>query len=470
MRPGTGYISRNSSRRRLLGNGVRTLKPQIILALGLMTSLFAEAILYALHIVDHQRADDEMLRMGGELRLLLQQVSMQAMSYKKNAPRDYDAYFRDTRLYYQDLLSKRDQLEAIIEAFAQKRILPAAMSHHASRSPLNLSDRSRRLAIELQSAWRDFTRVLDDKLGDPVEPRLEWGAEWILERHPTLQKAAEAFLESLEHEVEARATRAHNIGRLLLTTGLVAGLLVLLWFYRRVLRPLQTAVDGFRIVATGDFSHRVRSNEDNEIGWLISAFNQLTERLDALLELLTALQQSKTLDKSLETLSVALPRLVPIDWAAMLLLTPGGRMQLARAYSDGEPDDFAERAFKLEGTLLEECLHNGSPLHIPNVLVLMPIYSDPPMANNFDPPIGAFRAMWPYPFRRFLTRATGGTFEGVGCDSQDQGTTQRGSRTEHPVDRPRAGHLPQYRPQVPAHGRGRHRRAAGEPDPAQAAG
>ena len=103
-------------------------------------------------------------------------------------------------------------------------------------------------------------------------------------------------------------------------------------------------------------------------------------------------------------------------------------------------------------------------------LLLMAIYSDPPMANNFDPPIGAFRAMWPYPFRRFLTRATGGTFEGVGCDSQDQGTTQRGSRTEHPVDRPRAGHLPQYRPQVPAHGRGRHRRAAGEPDPAQAAG
>ena len=86
------------------------------------------------------------------------------------------------------------------------------------------------------------------------------------------------------------------------------------------------------------------------------------------MELLTALQQSKTLDKSLETLSVVLPRLAPIDWAAMLLLTPDGHMQLARAYSDGEPDDFAERAFKLEGTLLEECLHNGSPLHIPNVL------------------------------------------------------------------------------------------------------
>ncbi len=44
-----------------------------------------------------------------------------------------------------------------------------------------------------------------------------------------------------------------------------------------------------------------------------------------------------------------------------------------------------------------------------NDYLLMAIYSDPPTANNFGPPLGAFRAMRPYPFRRFLTPATGGT-------------------------------------------------------------
>ena len=58
-------------------------------------------------------------------------------------------------------------------------------------------------------------------------------------------------------------------------------------------------------------------------------------------------------------------------------------------------------------------------------VLLMAIYSDPPTANNFDPPSGAFRAMRPYPFRRFLTPATGGTFEGVGCDSQDGSSPDR---------------------------------------------
>jgi len=338
-----------------------------MLALGLMAALFAAAILYALHIVDLQRQDDHLLRLGSELRLLQQQLSMQAMTYKENAPRDYPTYYRDTRLYYQELLDRRERIEAIINAFAEGRLPPSLQSHHDATAKLGLSDHSHRLATELESAWDDFSNTLDEKLGNQKEPRLEWGAEWILARHPALQSTTQAFLESLEHEIERRNAQAHNVGRFLLTTGLVAALLIVLWFYQRVLRPLQNAVNGFKLVATGDFSHRVVSNADNEIGWLIGTFNQLTERLDAILQLLTRLQQTKTLDASLEMLSVVLPRLVPIDWVGMLLLAPDGSMKLERAYSDGRPDDLAEQSFELEGTLLEECLHNGSPLHIANV-------------------------------------------------------------------------------------------------------
>lgn len=347
---------------------MRTLKSQIMLALGLMASLFAAAILYALHIVDDQRADDHLLRLGSELRLLQQQLSMQAMTYKENAPRDYASYFRDTRIYYQELVSKRTRLDAIIEAFAEDR-LPASLrpTHGPSPAGLDLSDRSQQLAMKLSTAWSDFSGTLDQKLGDSQEPRLEWAAEWILAQHTALEDIAQAFLDSLEHEIERRASRAHDIARLLLTTGLLVALLIVFWFYRRVLRPLHTAVDGFKLVATGNFSHRVKADADNEIGWLITAFNQLTERLDAILELLTRLQQTKTLDESLEMLSIVLPRLVPTDWVGMLMLTPNGSMKLERAYSDGKPDGLAEQAFKLEGTLLEECLHNGSPLHIADV-------------------------------------------------------------------------------------------------------
>ena len=191
------------------------------------------------------------------------------------------------------------------------------------------------------------------------------------------------------------------------------------------------------------------------------------QALDRIAEGLSKPRTTKHLDKLWERIGrlKEKSRGVAQHYEIELIPDEQGEKAVALRYTrQPAPGGFYDPPRRLLPALERDRLGRGAPV------VLMPIYSDPPMANNFDPPIGAFRAMWPYPFRRFLTRATGGTFEGVGCDSQDQGTTQRGSRTEHPVDRPRAGHLPQYRPQVPAHGRGRHRRAAGEPDPAQAAG
>lgn len=346
---------------------LRTLRFQIVLALTIMAGLFAAAILYALHTIDRQRLDDFTLRIASELRLLEQQFSMQAMNYKENAPRDYPSYFRDTRFYYQDLIENRKRIGDIVSAFATGEIPASLHARHESASPLTLSDQSRQLARELESSWNAFSQRLDERLGDQQEPRLEWGAEWILAQHPALAEKVNLFLEALQREIDQRSLQAQKIGRALLISALLTALLIIFWFYRRVLKPLQTSVAGFRRVATGDFSHRVKPDRDNEIGWLIGAFNALTERLDALLELLTELQNTDTLDDSVQTLSAALPRLVPVDWVGMLLLGPDGKMQLARVYVDGHPEKTAQHSFELKGTLLEECLNSGSPVHISNV-------------------------------------------------------------------------------------------------------
>ncbi len=346
---------------------MHSLRTQIALALFLLSGLFAAAILYAMHIVDQQRRDDLLLRLGGEIQILQQHMGMQAMNYKENAPRDYPTYFRDVKLYYQDLLHVRERVGQILESFASGRITPTMHTSQTEVNRFELPPRTARLARELHQRWLTFDRELENKLGDREEPRLEWAAEWILAQHRDLAERTGRFLEVLEQDLETRAARVLLFGKLMLVAGVILVTGILIWFYLRVLRPLRIAVHGFHTVATGDFSHRVPVPGNNEIGWLVNAFNQLTERLDALLQLLTRLQGSDELDDALRVLSETLPPLVPLDWVGLLVLTPDGHMRLQRAYSDGRPDNLGILDFELEGTLLQECLHSGTPLHIANV-------------------------------------------------------------------------------------------------------
>lgn len=346
---------------------LQTLKFQIVVALGLLVSLFAGAILYTLVMLNHQRSDDLLIRLAGQLQLTHQHLSMQAMNYTENAPRDYPAYYRDVKLYYRDLTSNRAQLEAIIDAFASNRFSRDLTGAHMYATP-QIDRATHQAAIELQTRWRTFSRTLDEKLGpDKQEPRLEWAAEWVLQQHADLELATSRLWQALQRAVDQRANEATLFGRLILVSGLGITVLILLWFYVRILRPLNVALQGFRTVATGNFAHRVPIPVDNEIGWMIGAFNQLSARLDAMRNLITRLQEARSLDETLAAVSDTLPGLVPLDWIGILIQGPDGRMHLQQAYSDGKPEPIVQQAFELSGTMLEECLHTGNPIHIESV-------------------------------------------------------------------------------------------------------
>lgn len=346
---------------------LQTLKFQIVLALGLLVALFTGAILYTLSLLDQQRSDDLLVRLAGELQLTQQHLTMQAMNYKDNAPRDYPTYYRDVRLYYQDLIANRSHFDRIVDAFAKGRFDRELTGARMYAQP-GLDYQTRQAALELQAEWQAFSTVLDEKLGsDRDEPRLEWAAEWVLEENARLEQAATHLQHSLQSAVDRRANQATLFGRLMMVSGLAATALILLWFYLRVLRPLHTAVRGFQTVATGDFSHRVPITADNEIGWMIQAFNQMSGRLDALRNLITRLQEARTLEETLAVVSETLPGLVPLDWAGILVKGPDGRMHLQQAYNDGRPEQIVQQAFELQGTLLEECVNASIPLHVASV-------------------------------------------------------------------------------------------------------
>ncbi|MCB1774092.1 MAG: HAMP domain-containing protein [Gammaproteobacteria bacterium] len=346
---------------------VSSLKFQIGLGIILITALFATSTLYSLYVIDLQHSDDVLVRLAGRLQLHEQHLTVQAMRYQENAPRDYPSYYRDLNLYFVDLQKTRDELTAIIEAFASDRFDRSVTGEHMAMEP-QLPAPTRAVAEELGRRWHTFLAGLDERIGpDQGEPRLEWGAEWIVEHHAPLEQAARELMASLDGEVGARARKANLVNRLLLAAALVVSLATTIWFYRRVVSPLAIAVSGFRQVANGDFAHRVPVTHDNEIGSLASSFNHLSGRLDALRRLLTRLEHGATLEDTLRTLSETLPALIPVDWIGVLVIGVDGRIHLEQAFSDGKKAAIPRLSFEPDRTLLEECINSREPLHIADV-------------------------------------------------------------------------------------------------------
>lgn len=348
-------------------NFLRTLKFQIAFAITLLTLLFISATLYSLHVIDLQHSNNVLVRLAGQLQFNQQHLTVQAMRYHENAPRDYPSYYRDLRLYFVDLKKTRMQLDQLIEAFAGNRF-DTVLDERRMAMPPRLPPSSHMIAQSLAAEWRLFTDKLDERIGpDSEEPRLEWAADWISQNNTRLEQANERLFSTLRADVNRRAQRANRVHRILLGMALLVSVLTMLWFYRSVLAPLSGAVQGFQKVANGDFSHRVNIEHNNEIGSLVESFNHLSGRLDALRRLLTDLEQGADLDGTLRTVSRSLPSLIPVDWIGVLVLGPEGRFHLEKAFSDGAPQPIGRLSFDPENTLLEECINNREPLHVADV-------------------------------------------------------------------------------------------------------
>lgn len=346
---------------------LHSLKLQIGLAIAALSLLFAASTLYSLHVIDQQHSDDVLVQLAGRLRFNQQHLTVQAMRYEENAPRDYPSYYRDLKLYFEDLKKTRGELARIIDAFAENHFDVALTGESMAMRP-RLPRPSHRVAQELAAAWKAFSAQLDERIGpDAQEPRLEWAAQWIVADHAALEVATQDLMRTLERDVAARAARANRINRILLVAALLVAVGIAIWFYRRVLAPLEIAVRGFKQVANGDFSHKVPVTQDNEIGWLADSFNHLSDRMDALRKLLTRLEQGDNLEGTLRTLSQTLPPLIPVDWIGVLVIGSDGQLHLEMAFSDGAPDTIGKLSFEPGRTLLEECIRNREPLHIPDV-------------------------------------------------------------------------------------------------------
>jgi signal transduction histidine kinase len=347
---------------------LHTLRLQITAALLAVMLVFGLAHYFTSMALQKQRDSNILLNLAGKLQLTSEQLAMQGMNYKENAPRDYETYYRDVRLYYRDLMSHVTTFDRISEAFMQGSFDPELTGIPGMVEP-SLSEGTHEAVQRLQRVWTDYRRGLDEALGpDESEPRLEYAAGYVLDHHDRLQRAADGLMDAYQRQVSRELALINRINRGAWLAGVAMTGGIILWFYLRVLRPLDRTVAGFRRVSRGDFGHQVQSFGDNELAWMTDSFNRLSSRLDAVFRLIDRIQRGSDLDDALRFVAEEFPALLPLDWVGVLFVTGDGRaIKLERAYVDGRPQVIPGAHFAVEGTLLERAMTSGEPLHIPDV-------------------------------------------------------------------------------------------------------
>lgn len=349
-----------------LGVTLGSLRMQIALAFAALILVFALTSLTTLDAFQRQIDYDRVVAVAARLELTAQQLHLQALNYKQNAPRDYPTYFRDVRLYWQDLSGQIALFDQVIDGFMVGDLSAAIGRPGAPRQATPADPRVTAAIRHLESVWQDYRQGLMAALGDDLEkPRLEWAAEHNIAAAAMLQTASAALTDSLRTWAEGEHRRMRGLTWTLIAAGSLLALGLLLLLHYRALRPLQRTMAGFQRVADGDFAHRVAVEGASEARTLAVRFNALAGRLDLLFRLSDALQRGQDLDQVVTLIAREFRGLLRFDWIGVVLANgDSSSVRLEASTLDGIPEPDAKTLFRLPGTLLEAALAQGHPLHI----------------------------------------------------------------------------------------------------------
>jgi HAMP domain-containing protein len=356
----------------------RSIGFQLLAAFLALLLLFSAALGYGVRLAEASERDQVVVNTAARLQLVARMMQNQAVNYTAVPARDYPTYFRDVRLYFEDLRGQIDTFDEALGCFTSGRFEMSGQDH----SPLiyEYHARDHPSVIETVDVWKRFRAGLDEALGEADdEPRLEAAAEFIMSNVGDLQTATESLFVDFQREAQQRLVANHRLMRIVVITA-IALLALAMWWAHRVLRPLRAAVEGFERVAQGDFGYQVPVAADNEIGVLTRSFNQMSERLASLVRLMDAMQEGHGLGESLEAVTEGLRRFMPVDWAGVLLLdSQRSELVLEAVHAPGLEHGAREQRFDLRQGAMAELIEHGKPVRIANLRLLLR-----PNAESFE--------------------------------------------------------------------------------------
>lgn len=343
----------------------QSLKTHIAAALVLQLLMVMVLAAFSIYQLDLRKHDYAILNLAGQLRVTSQSLVSQSQNYKQVAPRDYESYQRDLNLYHKDLQKHLINYRQIITAF-EKRTLPAELTGQTEPLFCNWDSNSISQLDKTAHMWRKFESGLQGALGENTnEPRLEYAADYILNRGKEITSASNELAQAFQIMMETKLDNISRLNYLSIVVFIVINVLLLMGFVYKVFRPLDATRRSFENIANGDLGYQLNIDTKNEIGSLSRSFNSLTQRLAALFRLTDRIHQANNLDDSLKFFHQEFKTFLPIDWVGMVRCVPGtDKFTLERTYTDFSCDLYENEQFDIAEPILETAENSNRPINI----------------------------------------------------------------------------------------------------------
>lgn len=269
---------------------------------GLIALLVISATLWLSNQSISQLSDDISLsKKMSKMEQLVALIKEQSIQYGENAPRDYESYNRDLKVYYSQL---QDNLKTINQMIGQT----AHDFYNRSSTTDFLLDQSllekNQMAFSaMEQKLATFNSGFQEQMGNNLEePRLEWGNSYILADESGLFAQIADTNMVFEDLVSAQKQATVNFNWLIM--GLIALILIamLAWLNHTVVRRIVRVARACREVALGNYGLRLSDLRDDEIGQLVSDFNQLSNRSKSILTLLDQLHKARDKQQAINTI------------------------------------------------------------------------------------------------------------------------------------------------------------------------
>ncbi|MFT7558113.1 MAG: HAMP domain-containing protein [Flavobacteriales bacterium] len=296
-------------------------------------------------------------------------LRVQGETYKQNAPRDYDSYFRDVALYYQQFHAGFDSVvgdhQRLQDHFStlKEQLLWMGLAGDSAAS-LNEIEK-------LDTTMKKFEAEFSEKLGSKEEPRLEWAADVISVSLPEIDRSIQKTIDAFQAEVKNYKSRSELSAYVLSGLLVIVAVLFSFWFLAAVVQRLRRAADSCQRIADGDFSFEIPSEGNDELGNLVNSFRSVSSRFNIVLSLMDELSTSRTPQQSVDKILAICGGYFGIHWMGLFYAEVNHDVRLVAASPTSTLKRWFTRPLKAEGANLASIITRhialGEPWIINNV-------------------------------------------------------------------------------------------------------